>query len=322
MKLKIYTQSKAATGTVDLPPQFSELVRPDLIKRAVEAVQSNRRQPYGAKFGAGQRASAKLSRRRRDYKGSYGKGISRVPRKTLNRRGTQFYFVGAVAPGTVGGRKAHPPKSEKIWEKKINRKERRKAIRSAMACTVIREIVAKRGHIVPQDYPFIVQKGIEDIKKTKEVTVALERLGFGGELDRISERSFRAGKGRLRGRKYIQKKGPLIVVSRKCALLKTGNNIPGVDVVEVQNLNAELLAPGTHIGRLTIFTDGAIERIAKEKLFTSDYHGENMQQKKEQKAAMIKQQMAQQKDAKKAAVRQKAKAPAQKQSAKKPAAKK
>lgn len=306
MKLKIYTQGKAAVGTVDLPVQFSELVRPDLVRRAVDAMQSNRRQPYGAKPEAGKRYSAKLSRRRRDYKGSYGKGISRTPRKTLTRRGSQMYWVGAFAPNTVGGRRAHPPKASKIWCKKINRQERRKAIRSAMACTIIKELVSRRGHMVPQDYPFIVQKSIEDIKKTKEAITALERMGFRDELERSSEKRIRSGKGRLRGRKYSGKKGPLIVVSRKCALLATASNIPGVDVVEVQNLNAELLAPGGDIGRLTIYTEGAIDRLAKEKLFTPEYRGENQQQKKEEYRQKILQEL-QKIDAAKKAVQKKAK---------------
>lgn len=273
MKLKVCTINKASVGVKELPIQFDELIRPDLIQKAVEAIQANRRQPYGAMPKAGKRASAKLSRRRRDYKGSYGKGISRAPRKTLNRRGSQFYWVGAYAPGTVGGRKAHPPKADKILAKKINKKERRKAIRSAMAATVVREVVAKRGHIAPQDYPFIVGTAIENIKKTNEAKTALERLGFKDELERVSERTLRSGKGRLRGRRYRQKKGPLVVVSKKCALIASARNIPGLDVIEVQNLNAELLAPGAHIGRLAIYTEGAIDRLANEKLFTNDYTG-------------------------------------------------
>ncbi|MFC1755641.1 50S ribosomal protein L4 [Thermoproteota archaeon] len=90
----------------------------------------------------------------------------------------------------------------------------------------------------------------------------------------------RAGKGKLRGRKYKTKKGPLIVVSKECPLVKTADNIPGVEVVEVQNLNANLLAPGTDLGRLTLFTDTAIERLDKEKLFMNDYKGPKIEKKK------------------------------------------
>ena len=131
MKLPIYTLTKSETGKKDLPVQFSELIRPDLIERAVFTIQSNKRQPYGADPRAGLRHCGNLSRRRNNYKTSYGHGISRVPRKILSSRGTRFNWAGAIAPGTVGGRRAHPPKADKVWSQKINKKERRKAIRSA-----------------------------------------------------------------------------------------------------------------------------------------------------------------------------------------------
>lgn len=279
MKLDILSITKNSVGKKDLPIQFYELVRPDLVKRAVEAIQANTRQPYGAKHDAGMRASAELSRRRRDYRGSYGHGISRVPRKILSRRGNQMYWVGAVAPGTVGGRRAHPPKPEKIFSKKINKKERRKAIRSAIAATVVKGLVEKRGHIIPKEYPFIIETRIESLVKTKAVEESLKRLGLGKELERVSEKRFRAGRGKLRGRRYIQKRGPLIVVSRTCPLVKTAANIPGVEVIEVDRLNADVLAPGADIGRLTVFTDAAVERLAKERLFMNDYKGPKAEKK-------------------------------------------
>lgn len=267
MKIPIMSIAKTEIGKHDLPVQFHEEIRPDIIKKAVEVIQACRRQPYGADPRAGQKVSAKISRRRRDYKGSYGHGISRVPRKIMSHRGTQFNWVGALAPGTVGGRRAHPPKAEKIWEIDMNKKERRKAIRSAMAATLVKELVAQRGHKVPAAYPFIVENKFEDLDKTKQVQDTLEKLGFDAELTRTKTRKIRAGKGKLRGRKYKTKKGPLLVVSKKCRLLQTARNIPGIEVVEVNSLNAELLAPGCEMGRLTIFSQAAIERLEKEKLF-------------------------------------------------------
>ncbi len=267
MKIPIMSIAKTEIGKSDLPIQFHEEIRPDIIKKAVEVIQACRRQPYGTDPRAGQKVSAKISRRRRDYKGSYGHGISRVPRKIMSHRGTQFNWVGALAPGTVGGRRAHPPKAEKIWEIDMNKKERRKAIRSAMAATLVKELVARRGHKVPATYPFIVENKFEDLDKTKLVQETLEKLGFDAELTRTKKRKIRAGKGKLRGRKYKTKKGPLLVVSKKCKLLKTARNIPGIEVVEVNSLNAELLAPGCEIGRLTLFSQAALERLEKEKLF-------------------------------------------------------
>lgn len=267
MKLAIYNISKSRIGEKDLPEQFKEELRPDLIKRAVLAIQSNKRQPYGSKPGAGMRHSAKLSRRRRKYKGAYGIGISRVSRKILSRRGTRFNWAGANSPGTVGGRRAHPPKATKIWEEKINKKERRKAIRSAISATILSETVKQRGHIIPDDYPFLIEDKVESIAKSKELKKVLETIGLKQELERASKVKLRAGKGKLRGRKYIKKIGPLIVVSKPCRLMKSAKNIPGIKVVEVKKINTELLAPRAVPGRLTLWTDKAIDVLSKEKLF-------------------------------------------------------
>lgn len=270
MKVKVYTAAKNEKGSMDLPKVFSEDVRPDLIKRAVEALQANARQPYGTDPEAGKKHSTKISRRRHNYRGSYGFGISRVPRKILSRRGTRMFWVGALAPGTVGGRRAHPPKASKVWAKKINIRERRKAIRSAIAATTVKDLVSERGHKLPQEYPFVMDDAFESMKKTGEVKKSLELLGLKDELTRAEGRTFRAGVSRLRGRKYRKRKGPLLVVSQDCDLIKSGNNIPGVDVVKVNELNAEMLAPGANPGRLTLFTASALTKLDKENLFTGN----------------------------------------------------
>ncbi len=267
MKADILNLQGEKTRTVDLPEQFNEEVRPEIIKRAVLAIQSNKRQPYGAFPRAGKRSSSKLPRRRRKYKTAYGHGISRVPRKIMSRRGRNFFWVGAFAPATVGGRRAHPPKSWAIWSQKINTKERRLAIRSALAATCIKEMVEQRGH-TSKHVPIIIESDFETVKTTKAVLNILLKMGLEQELGRASIKKIRPGMGKNRGRKYKTKKGPLIVVSGRCALQQSAKNVPGVDVVSVESLNAELLAPGCMPGRLTIFTDKAIERMAKEKLFT------------------------------------------------------
>jgi large subunit ribosomal protein L4e len=176
MKAKVYTLKGEELKSIDLPKQFEEPLHTDLIKRAVLEIQSGKRQPYGVSPEAGQRASAKVSRRRRNYRGAYGKGISRVPRKVMWRRGTNLAFVGAFAPGTVGGRKAHPPKAEKIWIKKMNKKERRKAIRSAISATINPSLV-KENHKLPERYPLVIEDSFENLKKTREVKQALLNLG-------------------------------------------------------------------------------------------------------------------------------------------------
>ncbi len=266
MKGEVFSIEGKKAGSVELPIQCLEEYRPDMIHRAFLAYQSHNRQPYGAYTKAGQRQSAKLSRRRRDYKTSYGHGISRVPRKSLWHRGRQFGWVGAFAPGMVGGRRAHPPKAHKIFAQKINKKERRKALRSALAATFNEQLVRQRGHRI-EFLPAIVESKMETLQKTKDVEAMLHNLKLHRELDRISVVKIRAGKGKMRNRKYKVKKGPLLVVSKPCPLQKAARNMLGVDIAIVSDLNVNLLAPGGHPGRLTLFSEEAIKRLAAEQLF-------------------------------------------------------
>jgi large subunit ribosomal protein L4e len=242
MKLTIRTTKNAEKGTLELPLQ--EPVRPDIIKRAVLSLQSRRRQPYGADPRAGLKHSADVSRRRRKYRGSYGHGISRVPRKVLSRSGTRFFWVGAEAPGTVGGRRAHPPKAEKQWEKRINRKENRKAINSALTAALDRALVLQRGHKVPETYPFLLADDFEGLKKTSEVIEAFTALGLAEDLKRGAT-----------GAKTV------LVVTENEGFAMAARNIQGVDVCNASELNAELLAPGAHPGRATLLSAASVAKM-------------------------------------------------------------
>lgn len=267
MKADILDLEGKKVKSIELPEQFNEEYRPDLIKRAVLAMQSHARQPYGAAPEAGMRHSTYVRRRRRKYRGAYGQGISRSPRKVMSKSGRHLNWVGALAPFTVGGRRAHPPKAEKEQAIKINVKERKKAIRSAIAATTNLKIVQERGHFT-EKAPIIVENSFESLKKAKEVVAILKKFGLEKEMERVSKKKVRAGMGKSRGRKHNKKKSLLIVTSKNCQLTKAARNLPGVDLAEVKLLNAELLAPGTHAGRLTIWTEDAIKMLDKEKLFT------------------------------------------------------
>jgi large subunit ribosomal protein L4e len=266
---KIISTKGEAKGEITLPVQFKEEVRPDLIRRAVLAIQSHRMQPHGVSEEAGNRHSVRFSKRRREYRTTYGYGQSRTPRKIMVRQGSRFVTQGAMSPNTVGGRVAHPPRVEKVLEEKINDKERKKAIRSAIAATAIKEFVEKRGHKVDdiKELPIVVDSKIEEIKKAKEVEDFLEKIGLGDEIERAKEKKVRAGKGKMRGRRYKKKVGPLFVVSKKCDLLKAARNIAGADVYIVKDLNAEVLSPGAHPGRLVIWSEAALKEMEEKNLF-------------------------------------------------------
>ncbi len=249
---EIFDLQGKSTGKITLPTVFSTPLRPDVIKRAVLAIQSSRLQPQGRDPLAGKKTTA-------ESRGT-GMGIARVPR--VKGGGGRAAF----APSTVGGRQPHPPRAEKKILKSIPKKEAKLALVSAIAATAQKETVASRGHKIESvvQIPLIVDDAFEGLTKTKEVEETLTSLGVLDDVSRVREsRKIRAGKGKHRGRKMKQAVGPLIVVVDGKGLINAASNLPGVDVTTVSNINTEMLAPGTHPGRLTLWTNGAIERLGK-----------------------------------------------------------
>ncbi len=247
---EVFDLQGKATGKIALPSVFSTPVRPDVIKRAVLAIQSSRIQPQGRDPMAGKRTSA-------ESRGT-GSGIARIPRIKGGSGRAGF------APSTVGGRQPHPPKAEKKIVKNIPKKEARLALTSAIAATAQKEVVAKRGHKVEKvvQIPLIVDNAIENLTRAKDVEAAFASLGIDADITRVREsRNVRAGKGKSRGRKIKQAVGPLLVVVDGVNLVAAASNLPGVQVTTVANLNTEMLAPGTHPGRLTVWSNGAIDQL-------------------------------------------------------------
>jgi large subunit ribosomal protein L4e len=249
---EIFDLQGAAQGKINLPTVFSTPLRPDVIKRAVLAIQSSRIQPQGRDPMAGKRTSA-------ESRGT-GSATARVPRiKGGSGRA-------AFAPSTVKGRQPHPPRAEKKILRSIPKKEAKLGLLSAIAATARKETVALRGHRIADavQIPLIVDNAIEGLTKSKEVEETLTRLGVIADITRVRDsRNVRAGKGKHRGRKMKQAVGPLIVVVNDKQLVNAASNVPGVQVTTVANLNTEMLAPGTHPGRLTLWSNGAIETLGK-----------------------------------------------------------
>ena len=255
-KIKVYSLEGETVDEIELPTIFTEEFRPDLIKRAVISSQTARIQPWGTDPMAGKRTTAKSF--------GAGRGAAMVPRVKGSRHPAGS--KGAFVPQAVGGRRAHPPRAARIIHEKINKKEKRLAIRSAVAATANQELVEARGHQIeniPQ-IPLVVDDELCKVKKTSEAREILKNLGVFEDVVRAkSGRKIRAGRGKTRGRKYKTPKGPLLVVGEDKGISLGARNHPGVDIVVVDNLNAELLAPGTHPGRLTIYTKSAIEKLGE-----------------------------------------------------------
>ncbi len=248
MKAQVLSLSGSVDHEIELPEVFACDYRPDLIKKAVISIQSHRYQAHGSYVYAGITASA--------VGWGSGRGASHVPRLKNSSRA-------AKVPQAKGGREAHPPVVQKILTRDINRKERRKALGSAIAATICDELVKSRGHVYEGALPFVLSNEFESLGKTKEVIAALRAIGVYGDILRAEgSRKVRAGRGKMRGRRYKQRKSLLIVTGSEP--LRAARNLAGVDVCPVDSLNVELLAPGTQSARLTIWTEDAITRLGGE----------------------------------------------------------
>lgn len=263
MKVNVLTtKGNEKKNKIELSGVFSTPYRPDVIKKAVLSIQSKKRQSYGVDKKAGKRTSA-------DYEGMrdlppsqkmMNTERSRVPRHHGDTPAHMF-MQAAFVPQAIGGRKAHPPKSEKKMVKNINNKEKRLAVRSAVASTKELDYVKERGHEYDGELPLIVDNSIEGIAKTRELKEVLGNIGLEEELERCSNRKIRSGRGKSRGRKYKKKVGPLIVVESDKGVSSAASNLPGVEVQTMDKLNAEDLSPGNHGIRLCVWTKGAIKKL-------------------------------------------------------------
>jgi len=255
MKMPVYDMKGGKKGEISLGKVFSVSVRADIIRRAFNAESAGMRQPYGSDKLAGMRSSA-------HYHGKRGYRFSMMNREMARMRrihGHGFLnFTARIVPQAVKGRRAHPPKTEKIWKKKVNKKEKRLALLSAIAATGQKDYIASRSHRIDsvKDLPIVLEDNVQKLKKTKEVVAVMEALGLKDEME-TRLKKVRSGKGKSRGRKYKKRRGPLIIVNDKLTACP-----PGFDVVNIKDLTVSDLAPGGDPGRLCVWTESSIKDVA------------------------------------------------------------
>ena len=250
-KLNVYGLDGKVTGEVDLPGPFMAEFRPDLIRRAVVSMEANARQPYAPKSTAGMRHAVETWGK--------GRGVSRVQRLKNSSHA-------AESPNNVGGRRAHPPKVEKDMGKRINRKELIQAKLAALHASSVVEVVRGRGHLFEEELtvPVVVKDELESVKTTKEAVEALSSIGVYADVERAKDgRKIRAGRGKMRGRKYRSPRGPLVVLSGDCDASKSLRNLAGVEVATPAALNVSILAPGGDPGRLVVISESALAEIGR-----------------------------------------------------------
>ncbi len=260
--MKVAIIDKTGKKVSDYEFNLTGDIREDIFKKAVFSENSLFRQSHGSDPMAGKNHAIHVSKRRKKLRSTYGRGGSRTPKKVMWSRGTQFRFVGAFAPNTVGGRKAHPPKASKIILKGMNNKEWLKALQTGVVASFNKKLVEANGQKLPQQYPIVFDNSVEKIEKTSEVESMLKSAGFESELARVSGTKVRAGKGTMRNRKLKTKRGPLVVVSStEVPLMKSASNIAGFDVISSDFLMASDFGMSEKAGRAVLFTQSALKEF-------------------------------------------------------------
>jgi large subunit ribosomal protein L4e len=260
MKTTLYAHDGTKKSEIELPTIFSAPIREDLAQKCFEVEKFSLRQPYASYEEAGKRhsASGKIRHARRKWRSHYGKGMARLPRKTMWRRGTQFYWIGAEVSQTRGGRVAHPPKGPYAY-RKINRKEKLIALRSALAATFNLTYIKKKYLLLRDKKELIASCVIESLpEKSKALAHSLKNI-FGNQTELIfKNKEVRAGKGKRRGRKYKSNAG-LLIIKAKDEKAK----FSGIDMKSVSELNIKDLYP---LGRLTLYTKKALDELEKQEV--------------------------------------------------------
>jgi len=257
MNVPLLTTSGTKEGDIELPIVFKTDFRKDLIHKAFTNLNSHKFQPQGRHPTAGMDVVA------RSNDPPTGQGTSRIAKMRGGGGGRQGEAGGVAS--VRGGRQAHPPIVKKIIYKKLNKKENKLALCSAISATKSKEIIESRGHKVGKInmFPIVVNDEIESVTKTSDMIKILNSLNLLQDVQRLSTRRARTGKSSLRGRGIKIGKSVLFVVTKIEKLSKACNSIPGIDVKLVKDLSVLDLAPGSAPIRLTVYSKSAINEIAR-----------------------------------------------------------
>jgi len=243
-----------AKEQVALPHVFLAPIRPDIVSFVHTQMAKNKRQAYAVSPGAGHQHSAE----------SWGTGraVSRIPR--VSGGGTSRAGQAAFGNMCRKGRMFAPTKTWRKWHRKINTNQKRYAVASALAASALPSLVMARGHVINEvaEVPCVVDGSVESLQKTKQAIAALKALGAYADVEKARDsKKLRRGKGKMRNRRYTQRRGPLVVYAEDNGVVQAFRNLPGVELQHVERLNLLQLAPGGHMGRFVIWTKPAFEKL-------------------------------------------------------------
>jgi large subunit ribosomal protein L4e len=239
-----------------LPAVFKAPIRLDVVQQVFTGLNKNKRQAYAVSTKAGHQTSAE----------SWGTGraVARIPR--VAGGGTHRAGQGAFGNMCRKGRMFAPTKVWRRWHRHINSTQKRFAIQSALAASGVAALVMARGHKIDAvpEVPLVLANGaVKDLRKTKEAKLLLKKVGADADLKRVkNSKKIRAGVGKQRNRRHVQRRGPLVIYDKHTAAsAKAFRNIPGVELCSVDRLNLLQLAPGGHLGRFVIWTQSAFASL-------------------------------------------------------------
>ncbi len=247
---------EATKAAVKLPNVLLAPIRNDIVHFVHTSMSKNRRQAYAVSYNTGMQHSAE----------SWGTGraVARIPR--ISGGGTSRAGQAAFGNQVRGGRMFAPTKIWRKWHRKINTNQKRFAVASALAASALTSLVLARGHRVEAvpEVPLVVSSDAESLKKTKMALALLKSTGALADVEKAKEsRKLRAGVGKMRNRRHVQRRGPLVVFNEDKGITQAFRNLPGVELCQVDRLNLLQLAPGGHLGRFVIWTQSALARLDK-----------------------------------------------------------
>jgi len=254
--VSVFDVANADTGVAQatLPAVMTAPIRPDIVHYVHTLMAKNRRQPYAVDSEAGMGTPAQ----------SWGTGraVSRIPR--VPGGGTSRSGQGAFGNMCRGGRMFGQTKIWRRWHRKINVNQRRYAVASALAASAVPALVMARGHRIDNvpEFPLVLDDSLNKVNRTKDAKAILERFGAFADVEKSKEsRKIKRGVGKTRNRRYTQRRGPLVIYDKSEGLDQGFRNLPGVELSSVDNLNLLQLAPGGHLGRFCIWTQGAFNKL-------------------------------------------------------------
>ncbi|KAH8607283.1 Ribosomal protein L4 L1 family 60S ribosomal protein L4 C terminal domain [Trypanosoma vivax] len=252
--VSVYSASEdKVVGTCPLPAVFTAPIRHDIVQFVHTNMAKNSRQAYAVNRLSGMKHSAE----------SWGTGraVARIPR--VRGGGTSSSGAGAFGNMCCGGRMFAPTKIFRRWHRKINLHQKRFAVVSALAASSLPALVMSRGHKIENiaEVPLVVEDAVQNYEKTKEAMAFLKAVGALDDVNRVNDsRQIRAGRGKMRNRRYVARRGPMLVLPDNKGT-RAFRNIFGLDLANVNALNLLHLAPGGHVGRFIIWTKGAFSKL-------------------------------------------------------------